>query len=157
MRLNKQIICASDRPDSGSFRPIAMSEGEAPPHHEPRVLIVDDEYFVAWHLEALLQDLEFNVCDIAGDCESAVKSAIDFAPDLILMDVNLGGGPDGVETVRRIFQRRQVPVIFITAYTDEANLTRIRQAAPAAEILSKPVSPEVLQAAIGRALPSEGG
>lgn len=157
MSLNHQLICASDAPVDGAFRPIKKLEADALRHHEPRILIVDDEYFVAWHLEALLQDLEFNVCDIAGDCESAVKSAIDFAPDLILMDVNLGGGPDGVETVRRIFQRRQVAVIFITAYTDEANLTRIRQAAPAAAILSKPVSPEVLKAAIRRALPSEGG
>ena len=117
---------------------------------KPRILIVDDESLVAWHLQSLVEDMGYADCEVASDCRTAVRRAVDHEANLLLMDVNLGEGPDGVETVRRILELRDVQVIFITAYTDEENLRRMRDVKPDASVLVKPVSFELLQAAIKR-------
>lgn len=120
----------------------------------PRIVIIEDEFFVAWNLESMLRDLNFDSCEIANDAESGVDLAVSQEAQLLLVDVNLGSGPDGVEAVRRIREYRQVAVIFITAYTDDANLSRIRKLVPEAPILSKPVSPEILSATIRKLFPA---
>jgi len=122
---------------------------------KPCIVIVDDEFFVTWHLQSLLEDMGFTNCEVANDSGTAISLAVERDVSLLLMDVNLGGGPDGVETVRRILERRNIEVIFITAYTDEENLRRIRDVKPDAPILAKPVSFELLQAAIKRLFPTD--
>jgi CheY-like chemotaxis protein len=114
----------------------------------PRILIVEDTLLVAWHLESLLRELNFEVCGLAANGEDAIEQATESAPNVLLMDVNLGKGIDGIEAARRIRQSRNSAVIFITAYSDAANLERIERAFPGAPILTKPVTPEHLRAAI---------
>ena len=120
----------------------------------PRIVIIEDEFFVAWNLESMLRDLNFDSCEIANDAESGVDLAVSQEAQLLLVDVNLGSGPDGVEAVRRIREYRQVAVIFITAYTDDANLSRIRKLVPEAPILSKPISAHILSATIRMLFPA---
>ncbi len=120
---------------------------------KPRILIVDDEFFVAWHTQSMLEDMGFADSVVANDSSTAIRLAAERDASLLLMDVNLGGGPDGVDTVRGILEERMVEVIFITAYTDEDNLRRIRDVKPDAFILSKPVSSQLLQEAIKRLFP----
>ena len=131
----------------------SSSEGEARTRGKPRILIIEDEFFVAWNLQSILSSLNFEVCDIASDAESGVDLAIRQEAELLLVDVNLGGGPDGVEAVRRILEYRNVAAIFITAYTDQDNLRRIRQVAPEAPVLSKPVSIDLLLSTVGKLFP----
>ena len=121
----------------------------------PRIVIVDDEFFVAWHLHALLEDMGYAGSEVASNSRTAIGVAVELEANLLLMDVNLGKGPDGVETVRRILELRDTEVIFITAYTDEENLRRIRSVKPGALILAKPVSFEALKDAIGRLFPQD--
>lgn len=131
------------------------SEGKASTPVKARILIVDDEFFVAWHLQSLLEDMGLPDCEIASDADTATRVAADFEANLLLMDVNLGEGPDGLATARRILEQRDVEVIFITAYTDELNVRRIRDVNPYAPILTKPVSVELLRAAIKRVFPTD--
>ena len=91
-----------------------------------RVLIVEDELFVAWHLESLVRDLKYDVCGLVPDGEGAVEQAADLEADLVLMDISLSGEMDGIEAARRIRQDRDTPIIFITAYSDAATLERIK-------------------------------
>jgi DNA-binding response OmpR family regulator len=119
---------------------------------EPRILIIEDDFFVATHLEAVLNGLNFRSCDIVSRPDSAVAHAADFPPDLLLADVNLEADIDGIETARRIAKGSAVTVIFVTAYADGDTANRIRAAFPTAPILQKPVSPEQLRAAIDLAL-----
>ena len=135
-------------------RVTASSEGEATIPGKPRIVIIEDQFLVAWGLQAMLRDLNFDVEEIANDAESGVDCAIKHAAELLFVDVNLGHGPDGIEAVRLIREYRKVSVIFITAYTDEANLGRIRQVAPDAPVLSKPVSPIILHSAIQKLFPT---
>jgi len=120
----------------------------------PRILIVEDEFLVAWHLQEMLRDLDLEASDIAGDPQGAIDRAIDFEPNILLMDINLGEGPDGIEVVRRIREHRDVAVIFITAYTDPTTLGRIRQVAPDAPVLAKPPGLRDLRAAISNIYPA---
>lgn len=123
---------------------------------KPRVLVVEDEIFVAWHLEATLRELNFTVCGMVPDGQSAVDKASSLHADLILMDINLQGDMDGVEAARRIRETQSAPVIFITAYSDPATLGRIRKIAPGAPVLAKPVAPHVLKAAVSSVLAPRG-
>jgi CheY-like chemotaxis protein len=117
-----------------------------------RVLIVEDELFVAWHLESLASEFGLDVVGLVPDGESAIEQSGDAAPDLVFMDINLAGQIDGVETASRIRAQRDVALIFITAFADEATLGRIRKAVPAAQVLTKPVSSDRLNQAVRIAL-----
>jgi CheY-like chemotaxis protein len=139
---------------SGKFARKQSSAAERPRSNpaikpaKPRVLIVEDEIFVAWHLEATLQELNLTVCGMAPDGQSAIDKARKLDADLILMDINLQGDMDGIEAVRQIRETHTAPVIFITAYSDPVTLGRIRKIAPDAPVLAKPVSLNVLKAAV---------
>lgn len=110
-----------------------------------KVMIVDDEFLAAWHLQALLEDMGVVHSELAHDGPSALELADRFQPDLVLMDMNLGPGIDGAETARRLLAGRAVRLIFITAYGDAGTLDRIRDAAPAAAVLIKPANPARLR------------
>lgn len=116
-----------------------------------RVLIVEDELFVAWHLETLAREFGLDVVGLVPDGEGAVEQSADAKLDLVLMDINLAGEMDGVEAARRIRERCNAAVIFITAFADAATLGRIQKATPDAQVLAKPVSAERLNQAITKA------
>jgi DNA-binding response OmpR family regulator len=117
-----------------------------------RALIVEDELLVAWHLESLLEDLGHEVCSIAPSAEAALRDFRTLEPDIVFMDVNLGAGPDGVETARRLRRETPVPIIFVTAYGSSQTRAAIHDAAPGSVIVSKPVSASDLHAAVEAAL-----
>ena len=128
---------SGDRPDS-----------EAEGRQRLRVLIVEDELFVAMHLESLLEDLGYEVTGIVADGERAIREFQLHCPEIVLMDVNLGAGIDGVDTARQMSSANEVSVIFVTAYSDRHTLARIEAVLPGACVLSKPVTPRILQTAL---------
>lgn len=132
---------------TGSSSPMRLAQAS-------RVLIVEDELFVAWHLESLVRDLELDVCALVPDGEGAIEQASDLDVDLILMDISLGGRIDGVEAARRIRAKRDIAIIFITAYSDAATVARIKQEVPGSPVLAKPISLDRLRSAIASVLRS---
>jgi CheY-like chemotaxis protein len=114
----------------------------------PRALIVEDELLLAWHLESMVRDQHFEVCGLVPDGEGAIEQASDLDVDLILMDIRLAGGMDGIEAARRIRAQRDTPIIFVTAHGDADTRARIERIVPGAPVLSKPVSAELLRQAI---------
>jgi CheY-like chemotaxis protein len=115
-----------------------------------RILIVEDELIIAWHLGEMVERLGFQVCGSAMSEAEAVSLALESRPDLILMDVRLGRGGDGVDAARAIHTHFPVPVVFCSAYTDQPEtLARMREAG-AAGILSKPIMPKVLGTLLSR-------
>lgn len=110
-----------------------------------KVMIVDDEFLAAWHLQALLEDMGVIHSELAHDGPSALDLAAGFQPDLVLMDMNLGHGIDGAETARRLLADRPVRLIFITAYGDAGTISRIQEHAPGAAVLIKPANPARLR------------
>jgi CheY-like chemotaxis protein len=117
-----------------------------------RVLIVEDELLVAWHLESLAREQDLEVCGLVPDGDGAVEQAIDLEVDLILMDIRLAGPMDGIEAARRIREQRATPIIFITAHGDATTRARIEQILPGTPVLAKPITAERLKEAIASVL-----
>lgn len=113
-----------------------------------RVLIVEDELLVAWHLESLSREQNLEVCGLVPDGDGAIEQAADLNADLILMDLRLAGRMDGLEAAQRIRAQRNTPIIFITAHDDAATRERIERALPGAPILAKPITTELFKDAV---------
>jgi two-component system cell cycle sensor histidine kinase/response regulator CckA len=117
--------------------------------HKKRAIIVEDELFVAWHIESLLQDAEVEVCAIAADGEEAIEKVSDLMPDLVIMDINLGDGMDGIEAAERIRELTDAKIVFVTANGDRKTVARVAATVPGAPVVAKPTSAAILRAAIG--------
>jgi CheY-like chemotaxis protein len=116
------------------------------------ILIVEDEGLIALHLTELLEKSGYRVAGSAFSGETVLKDLESGPlPDLILMDIALGGALDGIETAREIRRRSPIPVVFLTAYS---NQNRIDEAAAVSPFgyLTKPVMEKDLLAAIRSAL-----
>ena len=114
----------------------------------PRVLIVEDELLVAWHLESLAREQNLEVCGLVPDGDGAIEQATDLDADLILMDIRLAGRMDGIEAARRIREQRDTPIIFITAHGDAATRAKIEHVLPGTPVLAKPITAAILKDAI---------
>ena len=116
-----------------------------------RILIVEDEPIIAADLADRLLDMGF---DIAGQCETgeeALALVQHRPPDLILMDIQLAGPLDGIETARKIMEQRPTPVVFLSSNNDDATFARAKTTLPAA-FLSKPFRGRDLKHAIELAI-----
>jgi DNA-binding response OmpR family regulator len=118
---------------------------------ERRALIVEDEFLIAHDLEMTMHELGFAHCDIAPNGRKAQSLSMSDAPDIALVDVCLEGGREGIEIARWLREMFEVPVVFVTAYSDEATVERINQVMPGAPVLPKPVYADRLAAAISEA------
>jgi len=116
-----------------------------------RILVVEDEAIVAMGIKEKLEDLGHEVVDIVFSGEDAVKKAIKLEPDLIIMDIVLKGDMDGIEAASEIRNRIDIPIIYLTAYSDEEMLKRARMTEPYGYIL-KPFNNSELNANIEMAL-----
>jgi len=95
-----------------------------------RMLIVEDERIVAEDIGRSLDKLGYSVLGIASSGEEAVKKAEELGPDLVLMDIVLKGGMDGVAAAREIQARLKIPVVYVTAYADDETLERAKVTEP---------------------------
>ena len=116
-----------------------------------KILVVEDETIVARDIQQSLTRLGYDVPTTASTGEEAIRKTKEIDPDLILMDIVLKGQMDGVETVRQITRRFDVPVIYLTAYADDATLERAKTTSPAGYML-KPFHPNELRPTIELAL-----
>ena len=117
----------------------------------PRILIVDDERIVAINLHEQLEDLGYQPLGPAATGEAAITLAGELQPDLVLMDIQLGGDIDGVVAAREIRERFHIPSLFVTAFSEDATLERAKVAEPFGYIL-KPFEGRELKANIEMAL-----
>jgi diguanylate cyclase (GGDEF)-like protein/PAS domain S-box-containing protein len=95
-----------------------------------RIMIVEDERVVALDLKMSLQTLGYEVVGIASQAERAVRDADRLQPDLVLMDIHLDHGSDGTAAALAMRQRWRLPIVFLTAYADEATLSRAERSLP---------------------------
>lgn len=84
-----------------------------------KVLIVEDEFSIALDIRMRLQDMGYEVVQIAKNYEQALKYAEQMTPDIVLMDINLSKGKNGIEAAKDIYESYKVPVVFLTAYRDD--------------------------------------
>jgi len=114
-------------------------------------MIVEDEALVALELKARLEAMGYLVVGTVATAPEALDCVRDTSPDLVLMDIRLGEGLDGIDAAETIRGRFNVPVVFVTAHSDDATLRRAGTARPAGYVV-KPVRDQDLLAAIEEAL-----
>lgn len=115
-----------------------------------RILVVEDEAVVAMDIEQTLMKLGYSVA-VAHSNQEALEQAENAHPDLVLMDILLGDGPDGIDTANQIRQRFGTSSVYLTANADESTIQRAKESEPAGYIL-KPFRERELHATVQMAL-----
>ena len=95
-----------------------------------QVLIVEDEPIVSMDLRYKLESLGYGVPAEIRSGEEAVAAASQLRPDVVLMDIGLSGDMDGIDAAAQIRGQSVVPVVYLTAYADEATLERAKLTEP---------------------------
>lgn len=119
------------------------------------ILVVEDDGIVAESIRAVLLGAGYDVPETAPSGESALGAAARIEPRLVLMDIQLDGPVDGIETARRLREEFGVRVIYLTGSTDEETLSRAKETAPLG-YLKKPFNARELRIAVEIALQQAG-
>jgi len=93
----------------------------------PSVLIVEDEILIADELSERVSRLGFSVIAAVDSAEEGIEIAVSERPDLVLMDIRLRGEKDGVEAAQEIRQQVDVPIVYLTAYSDRLTVERAKK------------------------------
>jgi CheY-like chemotaxis protein len=114
---------------------------------EPRVLIVEDETLIAEELRERLSQFGYSVIAAVDTADEGIAIATRERPDLVLMDIRLKGEKDGVQAAQEIRQQVDIPIVYVTAYSDRLTVDRARQTDHDAYVL-KPFHRRELQSTI---------
>ena len=115
------------------------------------VLIVDDDISTIMQFETLLTDIGYSVAGVAHSGSEAVKMAGDVRPDIILMDIVMPGELDGIDAAATIKADMDIPIVFLTGYSEHELLKRAKQIEPHGYIL-KPYHENQIRITIDLAL-----
>jgi len=111
------------------------------------ILIVDDDRTTASIMQLLLNSFGYQVVGIASSAKEAIDIARDLEPDLVLMDIRLGEGADGIDAAMAISKYMNVPIVFVTAHSDSKTLRRAKIVNPVGYI-NKPLRESDLKTTI---------
>lgn len=117
----------------------------------PRILIVEDEPFIAENLQEMLSIFGHENTEIANSANQAIKAIKTSRPDLVLLDVKIKGDQDGIELGGIIKEQYQLPFVYITSYSDKETVNRAKHTQPLGFIV-KPFTKDDVYAAIEVAL-----
>ncbi len=120
---------------------------------EPKILIVEDVGMIADYMQLVLSRHGFLICGIIASGEKAVVAALQTRPDLVLMDIRIDGAIDGVTAAEMIRARSDIPIVYVTAFTDRDVVTRAMTTEPYG-YLNKPFRSGELLGAVRAALDS---
>ncbi len=118
---------------------------------KPKIIIVEDEHIIAMEIQDRLKKLGYDVPALIPSGEEAVEKIKDIKPDLVIMDIMLEGKMDGIEAAEQIQNRLDIPVVYLTAYSDKKTLERAKITEPFGYIL-KPLEERELHSTIEIAL-----
>ncbi len=130
---------------------IHASTGSESRRRKQTVLVVEDEVIVAEDLRASLEEAGYRVSAVAYSRASALENVARERPDLILLDIMLAGGNNGIEVAETIRARDDVPVVYLTAYSDDTLIQQAKETAPYGFLL-KPFNERELHATVEMAL-----
>lgn len=111
------------------------------------ILVVEDEAIVAESIRIKLKKMGYSVISTASSADEAIRKTWEYLPDLVLMDIVLQGEMDGIEAAGQIHTLFDIPVVYLTAYSDEKTLLRAKITEPFGYII-KPFKERELQVAI---------
>ena len=110
----------------------------------PNILIVEDENIIAMDIRFMLENLGYKISGVVSSGEDSIKKASNMLPDLILMDIKLKGKIDGVSAANQIYESLRIPVVYLTAYSDNTIMDRVKKTMHFG-FISKPFEEKELQ------------
>ena len=113
------------------------------------LLIVDDDRTTASVMQLHLDNFGYHIAGIASSAKEAINIARDLKPDLVLMDIKLGEGADGIDAALAISKHMNIPIVFVTAHSDNKTLRRAKIVNPAG-FINKPLRESDLKTTIDR-------
>ena len=116
-----------------------------------KILVAEDDIIIARDIRNTLESFGYHVCAIVASGEECIEKALYFQPDLVLMDIKLNGNIDGMSAAQQIYDRFQIPAVYLTAYGDEKTLARAKKA-ECFGFVSKPFGESELKQAIEQSL-----
>jgi len=116
-----------------------------------KILIVEDEAIIALRIKATIEGLGHKVVERATTGAAALQSIERNRPDLVMMDIHLHGKMDGIETAEQIQAQYDIPIVYLTAHSEDTTLLRAKKTEPYAFLL-KPFRDEDLRVAVDVAL-----
>jgi two-component system sensor histidine kinase UhpB len=116
-----------------------------------KILIVEDEIIIAKNIKKRLESINYDIVDIVFSGEEAIQTSAELSPDLVLMDIGLPGKMDGITTAKHIRDKYDIPIVFLTAYSDEHTIQRAKFTEPYGYLI-KPFEEKELHSAIQIAL-----
>src|SRR5664279_4000518 len=116
-----------------------------------RIMVVEDERIVAFDLKQRLMGLGYDVTAIASSGAEALRQFELTQPDCVLMDIRIDGDMDGIETATRLSKISSVPVVYLTAHSEESTIERARKTVPHGYLL-KPFTEREMHATIQMAI-----
>jgi len=122
---------------------------------DARILVVEDEAIVARDIQQQLEKLHYSVVATVDSYEEAIRQAGACKPDLVLMDIVLEGGRDGIDAAQIMCSRFNIPVVYLTAFSDREKLQRACATEPYGYLV-KPFEPRELHTTIQAALYKHG-
>ena len=112
-----------------------------------KILIVEDEVIVALEIKKTLEKYKFSVTDTVTNYYDAIDSVKSNEPDIIFMDIKLENSKDGVKTATKIKTIKDIPIIYLTAFSDEQTIYRAIETQPVSYII-KPFKREELKSSV---------
>ncbi|MGB7293053.1 MAG: response regulator [Thermodesulfobacteriota bacterium] len=112
-----------------------------------RILVVEDQRIIGKDIEQALYKLGYDVISVVQSGQEAILKADETIPDLVLMDILLKGNMSGIEAAQQIRKRLDIPIVYLTAYSDENTLKRAKLTEPYGYIV-KPFSEGDLKVSI---------
>jgi two-component system, response regulator PdtaR len=116
-----------------------------------KILLVEDDDVIARVAEWRLKNLGYTLCGRATTGAEAMEIVVRNKPDIVLMDINIRGEIDGIETAKMIKKGFNIPVIYVTSHSDGPTLERAKETKPDGFIV-KPFEDNDLRVAIELAL-----
>lgn len=116
-----------------------------------KILLVEDDDIIARVAEWRLNSLGYDFCGRATSSIEAMKLVAECRPDLVLMDINIKGNVDGIDTAKMIKENYHIPVVFVTSHSDGVTLERAKATNPNGFII-KPFDDNDLRVAIELAM-----
>jgi PAS domain S-box-containing protein len=115
------------------------------------ILIVEDDATISLGIQDKLENLNYEIAGVAYEGVEALRVVDAQHPDLVLMDIDLGGKPDGIDAAQKIKERYSIPVVFLTAMVDEETIQRAKVCEPHGYII-KPIRQDELRTTIENAI-----
>lgn len=119
------------------------------------IMLVEDEQIASMDIEGMIEEASYTVSASADTAENALELLEEHPVDVVIMDISLPGEMDGVDATEAINEKYGIPVVYLTAYSDEETLKRAQATKPAG-FLVKPVTGADLKATIEMVLGNNG-